>query len=541
MDAEEFAALGLIAPAQRVDPPLGPRDIASMLGPRVAEQPDAEAIVDPGRRLTYAALDRAIAAAAHLFERLGVEPGDRVAASLPNACDIVVAFMAVQRLGAIWVGINTILSPNEKRHILGHSETKLLLTDSRFAAPFDALRADLPKLDHLLVIDDAARDLGWATVFAATDAPAIAAREIDPFAPAAIMYTSGTTGVPKGVVHSQHNMITVCAAGSSFGMMHPEMKRGVVLPLTITNLMILGPLVAFWNGTSCACGQSVKIDPLVDWIAQEKVGTCATVPTIVHDLLQSGRDLPQGFIMGAGGAPLPMPIRNAFKARYGYPLGGSYGLTEAPTVVTETRGIEPPSGSSGLPLPHLVVTIRAEDGTVLPTGEVGEVCVSGVTEGPWAGVYTPALGYWKDGDKSTVLLRGGILHTSDMGRLDENGWIYLADRSSELILRGGSNVYPAEVERVLHEHAGVAACALVGKPDERLGMRTVAFIQPVRTGEEDQIRADLIVLCQESLARYKQPDEWIFVEQFPRNAMGKIVKPALRAQLAEQQAERQEA
>jgi long-chain acyl-CoA synthetase len=535
MDAGEFQSLGLVAPSRRIDPPVGPRDVASLLAPQLATRPDAEALIDGQRRLSYAALDRAIAAATRLLQDLGIGRGDRVAASLPNGCDIVVAFMAVQRLGGIWVGINAVLSPNEKRHILGHSETRLLLTDSRLAPPFDALRADLPALEHLVVIDDDAHHAGWPGIYAATARPALPLDPVDPFAPAAIMYTSGTTGLPKGVVHSQHNMVTVVAGASSAGLLQPAAKRGVILPLTICNLMILAPVFAFWNGRSCACGASPKIAPFVAWLEQEAIGTCASVPTIVHDLLQSDLALPAGFTLGSGGAPLPMSIRHAFHARYGYPLGGSYGLTEAPTVVTETRGIEPPAGSSGLPLPHLAVSIRDADGAPLPAGEVGEVCIAGVTEGPWAHVYTPALGYWKNPEKTAELLHGGVLHTSDMGRLDAEGWLYLADRSSELILRGGSNIYPAEVERVLHDHAEVAACALIGRPDARLGMRTVAFVQTVHAVDEARMRAELTVLCQESLARYKLPDDWIFVEAFPRNAMGKILKPVLRAQLAEHQ------
>ena len=122
-----------------------------------------------------------------------------------------------------------------------------------------------------------------------------------------------------------------------------------------------------------------------------------------------------------------------------------------------------------------------------------------------------------------------------MGRLDEDGWLYLADRSSELILRGGSNIYPAEVEGVLYDHAGVAACALVGKSDLRMGMRTVAFIQPAHADfEQARMIEELTALCQKSLAKYKTPDEWIFVEEFPRNAMGKILKPALRRRLEQQ-------
>ena len=529
-----FEALGLAAPQHRIDPPVGPRDVASVLDKPVAEHPEREALADPHRRLTYAALERGVATAAALFTKLGIGPGDRVAASLPNVCDIVVAFLATLRLGGVWVGINAVLSPGEKRHILGHSGTKLLLVDSRGAWVAEELARELPDLTRVLVIDDPARDGDWAGVFAASEAPAHPRPEIDPFAPAAIMYTSGTTGSPKGVVHSQHNMVTLIAAASVAGSMHPDGVRGVVLPLTITNVLILGPLFALWNGRSCICGQSAKADLLIDWSVRERINTFSAVPTIVYDLLQSERDLPRELHMGSGGAPLPMPIRDAFKARYGYLLDSSYGLTEAPTVVAETRGRDAPAGASGVALPHLTVTIRDADGRVVPSGEVGEICVSAVSEGAWAHIYTPALGYWRDAEKTTALLRGGVMHTGDMGRLDDDGWLYIADRSSELILRGGSYIYPAEVERVLHEHTGVAACALVGKPDARLGMRTVAFVQPKQAdADAGKIREELVALCRAELARYKTPDEWIFVAEFPRNAMGKILKPVLRQQLGD--------
>jgi acyl-CoA synthetase (AMP-forming)/AMP-acid ligase II len=160
---------------------------------------------------------------------------------------------------------------------------------------------------------------------------------------------------------------------------------------------------------------------------------------------------------------------------------------------------------------------------------VGEVCFGAVSTGPWANVYTPPLGYWRDSEKTTALLRGGVVHSGDHGKLDDNGWLSIADRSSELILRGGSNVYPAEIERVLHTHDGVADCAIVGKPDIRMGMLTVACIQPA-TGNinVDDLQNELRALCSEKLVRYKMPDEWRFMESLPRNAMGKVIKPKLR-------------
>ena len=188
-----------------------------------------------------------------------------------------------------------------------------------------------------------------------------------------------------------------------------------------------------------------------------------------------------------------------------------------------------PPGASGRAMPHLKLSVLGDDGQVLPPGEVGEICVSAVESGPWAHVYTPPLGYWREPEKTDALLRGGVLHTGDHGSVDTKGWLSIADRSSELILRGGSNVYPAEIERVLHQHDGVADCAVIGRPDLRMGMLTIACIQPARDDiDEAVLQAELAAMCAEHLVRYKMPDEWRFMPSFPRNAMGKVVKPKLR-------------
>lgn len=533
MEDAAFASLGLRAPAWRVDPPVGPRDIATLLDPVVAATPDAEALADTTRRYTFAALDAAVDGAARLLASRGIAAGTRVAGSLPNGCDLVIAFLAVQRLGAVWVGINRVLSPAEKAHILHHSGTRLLVTDTAGAGDVGARDATMPEVEDVLVVDEGEGRARWTAALAEPRAGALDRPAIDPYAPAAIAYTSGTTGIPKGVVHSQHNMVTVCAASSDAGLQRPAARRGVILPMTIVNTMVLGPLFAFWNGQACICGHTGKPAALAEWLVRERIGVCSSVPTIVYDLLQSDCDLPAGLEMRAGGAPLPAPVRLGFLRRHGSPIGGSYGLTEALTMVTETRGIEPPAGSSGLALPHIDLTIRDAEGALVPAGETGEICVTAVTEGPWARVYLPALGYWRDAARTAALLRGGVLHSGDMGRLDEQGWLYVADRSSELILRAGSNIYPGEIERVLYEHGAVAGCAVVGLPDERLGMRTVAVVQPVAGAPPaDQLRTELAALCRGGLARYKMPDQWAFVEAFPRNAMGKIVKPKLLERLA---------
>lgn len=529
MTEEEYAALGLQAPPVRIDPPGAPRDVAGLIERAAAQCPDDEALVDSQRAYDFRTLGQAVTAAAALFDAAGIRAGDRVAASLGNENALVIAFFAAMRLGAVWVGINRILPADDKRYILAHSGTTLLLADSSIAAQVDALRPDLPELAHVWILDAEDRDGGWHSALADAARATAPQPEIDPFAPAAIMYTSGTTGVPKGVVHSQHNMIIVPAAGFAHGLMSPEARRGSALPLTITNVMILGPVSAFLACQPFLFAPSIKIEPLIAWIGEQRIGQIAFVPTMIYDLLQTDLDLPDGFRMSSGGAPLPQAIRESFFRRHGYDVSTSYGLTEAPTVVAQSFDAVAPEGASGRALPHFEITIRDAEGELLPTGTVGEVCFGPVRTGPWANVYTPPLGYWREPEKTAALLRGGVVHSGDHGSLDSDGWLSIADRSSELILRGGSNVYPAEVERILHTHDGVADCAVVGKPDLRMGMLTVACIVAARPDTDmAALEAELVALCRDKLTRYKVPDQWRFLDQFPRNAMGKVVKPKLR-------------
>ncbi|HMO75627.1 MAG TPA: class I adenylate-forming enzyme family protein [Sphingopyxis sp.] len=533
MTEEEYAALGLQAPSARIDPPGAPRDVAGLIARAAAQCPDDEALVDSRGSYSFRELDAAVTAVASLFDGAGIGAGDRVAASLGNENVLVIAFFAAMRLGAVWVGINKILPEGDKRYILAHSGAKLLLTDSSLAEQVEGLRGDIPDLAHVWLLDAEGQDGGWNAALADAANAVAPTPEIDPFAPAAIMYTSGTTGVPKGVVHSQHNMIVVPAAAFAHGLMTPEARRGSALPLTITNVMILGPVSAFLACKPFLFAPSIKIEPLIEWIAAQRIGQVAFVPTMIYDLLQAGLDLPGHFRMASGGAPLPHAVREAFFKRYGYHVSPSYGLTEAPTVVAHSFDAVPPEGASGHALPHLEISIRDADGNPIPAGTVGEVCFRATQTGDWANVYTPPLGYWREGEKTAALLRGGVVHSGDHGSLDADGWLTIADRSSELILRGGSNVYPAEIERVLHAHDDVADCAVVGKPDLRMGMLTVACVQPARAGIDLAVlEAELVALCRDKLTRYKVPDEWRFLDAFPRNAMGKVVKPKLRELVA---------
>src|ERR1019366_6797770 len=223
-----------------------------------------------------------------------------------------------------------------------------------------------------------------------------------------------------------------------------------------------------------------------------------------------------------GGTHLPESLRNAFIARFGRGISATYGLTEAPTIVTiEAQiGARLP-GSSGQPLPHLLVEVRDDNGDVLPAGELGEITVRAQEEGPWAQEYRPMLGYLGHPEATAATIRDEILRTGDIGHLDELGNLFVHDRGNALILRGGANIYPAEVERVLLQFGGVSAASVVGVPDDRLGQRVAAVIE-ARQGAMLDIDA-LRSYCTSQLARYKVPEVWD-IGSLPRNAMGKVIQ-----------------
>lgn len=537
--ALDLAALGLLAAAHRPGIPGGPQTVADVLERGVGAHPGREALVGRDARYTYAELDRAANRAASALRELGVAPGDRVAACLPNCAEIVVAFLGCMRLGAIWVGVNRPLAPPEKAYLLGDAEASVLLADPDVAAQVEARRGELPSLRHVVV---AGPDGAWSELVARAPEtrPGV---PIDPFAPAAIAYTGGTTGFPKGAVHSQHNLLVPGAAARITGAWGPDERQGVLLPLTILNLVVLVPLVAFQVGSTCVCMD--RVDPLgvAEWVREERIATFHAVPAILHDLLTHPEVKPGDLATltrpEVGGADCPDAFRRLYRERFGTDVSIGYGMTEAPTAVTRAEpahgaprlgGSPGAPGLCGRPLPWIEIQIRDDDGRVLPANEVGEICVAPARTGPVAGIYTPMLGYWKRPEETRAALRDGVLRTGDLGCLDEDGVLFIRGRRKELILRGGANVYPAEIERVLHDDPRVRACAVVGKPDERLGERVVAFVE--RAPGAEVTAEELRARCARELARYKVPEEWRFVDALPRTPMGKIRKPDLRALLA---------
>jgi len=526
----DYAAAGLAPPSRRPEIPGRPQSVALVLDPVLARDPDRTALVGRHGRLSFRELDRAAnrAAAALRAQRIG--PGDRVACCLPNDVDIVVAFLGAMRLGAIWVGVNRVLAPPEKAYLREDSGAALLLATREVLDELRPFGSKLVSLRAQIAIDPENENAGWRASCARESGALRPDVEIDPWGPAAIAYTSGTTGHPKGAVHSQHNILLPGAVTAELGT-HPEgVAQGTVLPLTILNLIVLGPVQAWQNGCACIAMDRIDAIGVAAWIERERIGSFAAVPTVIHDLLTHPDVRPEQLASFTqpmvGGATCPEEFRVLYRSRFGRDVSIGYGMTEAPTAVTRADGapVETP-GLCGLALPQVEISIRDDAGRVLPPGEEGEICVGPARTGRFAGLYTPMLGYWRKPDATRKALRDGIYYTGDLGVQEPDGTLYIRGRRNELILRGGANVYPAEVERVLEEHPAVAESAVFGIADRRLGERVVAVVR-LEPGREASV-AELQAHCAKQLARYKVPERIAFADLLPRNAMSKVVKRAL--------------
>jgi long-chain acyl-CoA synthetase len=482
-----------------------PATVAHVLDQALADDAGREALVTRTRRLTYEELDELADRAAHALRELGVRTGDRVAASLPNDADVVIAFHGAMRLGAVWLGVNRALAPPEKRYLLQDAGASVLLCDD-----------ELPDLGVRRVDLEAWR----AAVDAAPDGAV--GVDVDPFAPAGIAYTSGTTGHPKGAVHSQHNLLVPGAVLVDSRGYGSDLRKGDCFPFTVLNMAVLTTLLVSQAGGTSIVMDRIDAEGVAEWIRTERVTTWNGPPALLHSLATmdsiAADDLASLTEVWTGGADCPEVIRSAFEAKFGLPVLATYGLSEAPTVISidpvDGRHV---AGASGRVLPHLSVRIAGDDGATLPAGDTGEICVSALDDR-----YRPMLGYWERPDATATALIDGELHTGDVGFVDADGYLHLRDRKNLVIIRGGANVYPAEVERVLLEVAGVVASAVLGVPDERLGERVVALVE-AESIDEAALRAH----CEANLAKYKVPERFVRVDQLPRNAMGKIVRAEL--------------
>lgn len=516
-----------------------PGDVAGVLAEAVRLRPEQEAIVTRSTSASYRQLDALANRAAHALLGLGIGPGDRIAACLPNDIGIVAAFHGAMRIGAVWVGVGETLTAAEKAHILDDTTARALICTAPVADQITAHAT--PLRDLRATVADAA----WQSLLAAQpETPPLIA--VDPDAPAAIAYTSGTTGVPKGAVHSQRNLLLPGWYLARTRRYDHTLRKGDCFPLTILNMMVLTTLLTAQAQGCAVIMDSMASDAVVQWIRREQVqvwnGPPPVLYTLAHDPTVLPSDLASLREVWSGGAECPPAIRQAFEAKFAQRIFSTYGQTEAPAVVTIESPSQPHApGMTGPPLPHLDLTIRGAGGELAAPGESGEVCVAprrpeairAALAADWGveldeddepPVYTPMIGYWQRPQESRKALADDLLRTGDTGCLEDGG-LRLTGRLNLIVNRGGANVYPAEVERVVLELPEVEACAVFGVPDDRLGERVALLVQFATAAEPSH--EPILERCRAELAPYKVPELVGAIDAFPRNAMGKIDRKAL--------------
>ncbi len=493
-------------------------NLAALGDENVATYGEYVSLVFEEREITNVEQQRAAARLAHALRRLGVGVGDRVVVMLPNCPEVMQAYGAILRLGGVIVPVVFLLGPAEVRHILDHSEAKVVITAPELAAKVE----------------------GWGgtVVLVGGEAPgarayeAIVAREPDAFPTverarddlAVILYTSGTTGTPKGVALSHHNLAANARASASLYELDREAWALAVLPLSHSyglTVMNAGHLL----GTRAVLLRWFHPEAVLEAIERHRVQSMSGVPTMYVYLLNypdaARFDTSSMRLWGSGAAPLPVEIVEPFERTFGGRLQEGYGLTEASPVVSAHRlSGERRLGSVGQPIPGVEVTILDDDDRPQPTGEIGEVCVRGENV---------MLGYYRMPEETARTIRNGWLHTGDVGRLDADRYLYIVERKKDLIIRGGFNIFPREVEEVLYGHPAVAEAAVVGARDPLMGEEVVAFVV-LRAGAPATPEA-IIAFAQERLAKYKCPKTVRIVESLPKSPIGKILRKELRARV----------
>jgi acyl-CoA synthetase (AMP-forming)/AMP-acid ligase II len=478
---------------------------------RAQRDPGGACIADERHELDNAGFAERVTALAAVFDDAGLRPGGVLAIMLPNRVELITSMFAAWRLGAAVTPVNPVLTAQEARYQIDDAGATLVVADEAAAA---------------MLGDGPYRIIGLTDVTAPPPpAPArYPALVTDPGALALLIYTSGTTGRPKGVMLDHANVSATAEIIVGWFEMTGDTRSLLVLPLFHVNgimVSVVSPLLA---GGSTFIAERFHAASFWATVEQVRPTFFSAVPTI-YALLTSRPGAPPDtrslrFVI-CGAAPMPRHLIGEFEQRFGIPVVEGYGLSECTVVCTlnPLHGTRK-AGSVGVPVPGVEVRVADETDRLLPAGQPGEVVVRGPNV---------MRGYLGRPEESAQVLRGGWLHTGDIGRLGDDGYLTLVDRVKDLIIRGGENIYPKEIEDILYTVPAVLEAAVVGQPDPVFGEQPVAFVT-LRSGF-DVVPEDLIEHCRESLARYKVPREVYIEEMLPKNAVGKIAKPELRRRL----------
>jgi long-chain acyl-CoA synthetase len=498
--------------------------VVGLLEATAAWAPAKAAVLFGDRSMTYSELRQAAATAGAGLRAMGVGPGEHVALILPNLPEFAVAYFGSLYAGAVVTPVNVTLKAEELAHILGDSGARAVVTLGQFAAVVREASAALPSPPLIVQVDgdpgpggvDVRQLLAKAMAGAAGPAPR------GPDDVAVCLYTSGTTGQPKGALLTHANLVANVRACQQVFRWTEDDVALCALPLFHSFAATVLLLLPVSVGVTVALEPRFVPDAVARAIASRRATVFCGVPAMYAAWARAGpppADLTAWRVGIAGGAPLPVEVLRAFEARFPARLYEGYGLTETAPVVT-VNPIDPEArrvGTAGRAIPGVEVRIEGPDGQARGPGEVGEVAVRGPNV---------MRGYLNQPAATAEALRGGWFHTGDLGRLDGEGFLTIVDRLKDMIIVGGLNVYPREVEEVLAQHPKLAEVAVVGAADALRGEVPRAVVAP-REGVEVSER-EVLQFCRERLAGYKVPREVEVRPSLPKTATGKVMKHLLR-------------
>jgi long-chain acyl-CoA synthetase len=479
-------------------------------------------VIFEGQEYTNLQLLRLANQLAKGLKGLGVEMGDRVMVMLMNCPEVLISYQGILRAGAIIVPVLSFLGDREIMHILRNSGSKVLITNRNLLGKIEKGRITLENLKHILIVEDEEVPETikfWDLIKRNIGEPVVT--DIDEYDLAVILYTAGTTGEPKGVMLTHRNLYSNVVSSSSLSDVRPDDVMLHVLPLshsyglTVMNSCYLFPqknILMRWFDTE----EAFRL------IEKYKVtgfsGSPAMFAMMLNSPLADQYDHSSLRRCGSGSAPLPLEVLRGFQEKFGCPIREGYGLSEASPIVTRHWPDMPQKpGSIGTPIPGVEVRIVDDNDNDVPLGEVGELIVRGPNVSP---------GYYKMPEETGQTFRNGWLYTGDMARMDEDGYLFIVDRKKDLIIRGGLNIYPWDIEAVFYEHPSVEDVAVIGVPDPIMGEEIKAFV--VLNPGHYITGMELIAFCRQSLGRYKCPKSIEFIGKIPRNPVGKVLRQELR-------------
>jgi len=477
--------------------------------------------------VSYSQINELTNKVANFLYDLGIRKGDKVSVYLPNMPEYVYLYLGIPKIGAVTGPVNALFKPREVKFVVGHSEAKVLVTIPKLMPLVNEIKKDLPNLKHVIVIGEPVEGtLNFTELMNKASAVAPPEVKIDEREdPAAILYTSGTTGFPKGVLQTHFNIRRNAEMIKDFLKAGEDYRFMLILPLFHVNAQIVTIMGPFTIGASCILTPGFSAQTHWETVAKYKASTFSCVPTVLSILLRmphENLDLSSLKFIICGAAPLPVEVFREFEKTFNCKIVEGYGLTEGtcassvnplPTETEDKRKI----GSIGIPLPGNEMKIVDNNGNDVPPNTKGEIVVKGDNI---------MKEYFKNPEANAETLKGVWLYTGDIGYMDDDCFFYITDRKKDMIIRGGENIYPREIEEVLYSHPDVSLATVIGVRDKIYGELPKAFI--VLKEGKSVSDEEIIEYCKKNLADFKVPKYVEFRDDLPKTPTGKIMKQPLR-------------